>query len=162
MNQTTSDTQYYQQLPKKRSATGVVFINNQDEILLVNPTYKNHWGIPGGSIDDNESPREAGIREIKEELGLKITHLKLLVVDYVPKNGERGDWYQFIFFGGRLDDEQIQSIELPLDELSEFRFSKAVEASKELSPHTSDRIKSAMSALKNNCIFYLENSKPVN
>jgi 8-oxo-dGTP pyrophosphatase MutT (NUDIX family) len=35
---------------------------------LLEPTYKEDWEIPGGIIEENESPREACKREVLEEL----------------------------------------------------------------------------------------------
>lgn len=32
----------------------------------------NSWGVPGGKLEKNESPRDAVVREIKEEIGLEI------------------------------------------------------------------------------------------
>jgi len=29
---------------------------------------KDHWSIPGGAVDDNESPKQACAREIKDEV----------------------------------------------------------------------------------------------
>jgi 8-oxo-dGTP pyrophosphatase MutT (NUDIX family) len=37
-------------------------------VLLLEPTYKNDWEIPGGIIEDNESPKECCEREVFEEL----------------------------------------------------------------------------------------------
>ena len=40
----------------------------------------NTWGIPGGKIEKNESPRIAVIREIREEVGLNIDDASLKVM----------------------------------------------------------------------------------
>ncbi len=34
--------------------------------------YPNHWGCFGGAIDDNETPEAALVRELAEELGLRL------------------------------------------------------------------------------------------
>jgi len=34
--------------------------------------FKGGWEFPGGKIEDNENPKEALVREIKEELGVDI------------------------------------------------------------------------------------------
>ena len=49
------------------------------------------WNFPGGGIEDNETPEEACIREVKEETGLEATELKLIHIQdekytYLIKN----------------------------------------------------------------------------
>ena len=34
--------------------------------------YPNYWDIPGGSVEENEMPREAALREAMEEVNQKI------------------------------------------------------------------------------------------
>lgn len=57
-----------------------VFIEHQARVLLVrramNPE-RGKWALPAGYIDHGEDPREAAIREAREETGLEvaITHL---------------------------------------------------------------------------------------
>ncbi|MFC6333117.1 NUDIX hydrolase [Paenibacillus septentrionalis] len=36
------------------------------------------WNFPGGGIEENETPEEACIREVKEETGLEVTDLILI------------------------------------------------------------------------------------
>jgi 8-oxo-dGTP pyrophosphatase MutT (NUDIX family) len=35
-------------------------------------SWPNHWALPGGKLDDNELPREAAVRETREEIGILI------------------------------------------------------------------------------------------
>jgi 8-oxo-dGTP diphosphatase len=53
------------------SAGGVVFRkdNNKIRYLLIKD-HDNHWTIPKGHIKTGEDPKEAALREIKEETGL--------------------------------------------------------------------------------------------
>lgn len=69
--------EYYKTLPKKRMAVGVLFFNSNNELLIVKPSYKSGWSIPGGVIEQDESPRMGFIREVKEEIGLDVEPLDL-------------------------------------------------------------------------------------
>ncbi|HSD84209.1 MAG TPA: NUDIX domain-containing protein [Anaerolineae bacterium] len=40
--------------------------------------YPNHWGLLGGWTEANESPQQAAIREIEEELGYSLDAAKLV------------------------------------------------------------------------------------
>jgi 8-oxo-dGTP diphosphatase len=104
-------------------AAGCLFTDSNGHVLLVNPTYKPQWELPGGVVEQGESPLAACKREIREELSLDVQPSRLLVVDYrEPEPGRRGDALRFVFDGGVLTAEQIASIRLAEQELSEFAF----------------------------------------
>lgn len=50
--------------------TRAIILNSKNEILLVKHTYTPGWHFPGGGVDKGESPRQAIIREVKEEAGV--------------------------------------------------------------------------------------------
>jgi len=62
-------------------AAAVIF-NQENQILLVKSTYQriHPWGLPGGSLDYNESPESAIVREMLEETGLSIEIERFLLV----------------------------------------------------------------------------------
>lgn len=68
----------------KRAGVIGIIENEQGKILIsqrFNPEVpKAHlkWDVPGGKIEKGESPREAILREIAEETGLKVKVLKKL------------------------------------------------------------------------------------
>ena len=153
---------YYMRLPKKRMGAGALIFNTKGEVLLVKPTYKGHWSIPGGTVDENESPRHACIREIKEEIGLDITSLTFLCVDYTPAIGDKNEAIQFAFYGGTLTDIQISSIHLQEEELCEFRFVSVDEAVELTGGHMRNlakRIPKCIDAIKTGTAVYLENGE---
>jgi 8-oxo-dGTP diphosphatase len=104
-------------LPRKRMAAAVLFTDVQDRSLLVEPTYKDYWEIPGGIVEADESPYVAAKREVNEELGLLVDPGRLLAVDWVPPKPARTEGVIFVYDGGQLCDSQTASISLPRNEL---------------------------------------------
>ena len=65
----------------KMKASIVILINKKDEILILRRMspqrdYPNVWGFPGGAAHSDEKPKQAAIRETKEETSLDISALK--------------------------------------------------------------------------------------
>lgn len=107
--------------PEKRVGSGVLLRDEHGDVLLVEPTYKPGWEIPGGLAEVGQSPREAAARECREELGLVIEIGPLLCVHYSPGRRVPGDGVMFVFDAGTTAMEAGQ-FELPADELSEAKF----------------------------------------
>jgi 8-oxo-dGTP diphosphatase len=102
--------------------SGALFLDAEGRVLLLRPTYKPYWEIPGGAIEVGESPRQACSRELREELGLNPELGRLLVFDWIPAEPPRPDGWMFVFDGGHLSEDVAAQIRLPADELSEWRF----------------------------------------
>lgn len=60
-------------------ATTLVF-NEKNELLLNLRSDTNTWGIPGGSMELEETIEETAIRELKEEAGITADKLELVTV----------------------------------------------------------------------------------
>jgi 8-oxo-dGTP diphosphatase len=101
-----------------RVAAGVLFKDHLGRVLLVKPTYKDGWDIPGGYVEPGESPLRAAIRETSEELGLTFAIGRLLLVDWAPHPDE-GDKLLFIFDGGKVDVETVGLAALQASEIAE-------------------------------------------
>ncbi|HET8594336.1 MAG TPA: GNAT family N-acetyltransferase, partial [Intrasporangium sp.] len=71
-------------LPTKRVISQGVLRDRDGRVLLCSLTYKSEWDLPGGVIDPWESPATAVTRELREELGLELPVLGLLVVNWMP------------------------------------------------------------------------------
>jgi 8-oxo-dGTP diphosphatase len=145
------------QLPAKRMGAGGIFLNADGYILLVQPTYREKWLLPGGIVEANESPGAACVREVKEELGLEVHLRQLLCVEYRCAAPPKTESLQFIFYCGVLTPSQIEHIRLPPDELSAFHFVSLEEAKEKLEIHSVRRIQWAWQALQEQRTVYAEN-----
>jgi 8-oxo-dGTP pyrophosphatase MutT (NUDIX family) len=102
--------EYLRRLPHKRMAAGVL-LRYADEIVLVEPTYKDAWEIPGGVVEADESPWVAAERELKEELGLVRENMPVLLVDYVPRTPDGvPEGLLWIFDGGSLSESEREHL----------------------------------------------------
>jgi ADP-ribose pyrophosphatase YjhB (NUDIX family) len=109
-------------LPHKRIAAAALIRDEQNRVLLLEPTYKPTWVLPGGVVEEDEDPQAGCSRELLEELGLERTPGRLLVVDWVPRHGVWGDSLQFVFDGGRVSAEQISAFVLQDSEIVAAHF----------------------------------------
>src|SRR4051794_18055404 len=57
------------------------------DVLLVRQAYRERWGIPGGLLQRGEEPAVAAVREVFEEVGLRIELMgePAVVVDAGPR-----------------------------------------------------------------------------
>ena len=104
-----------------RPCVGIVLIRNGSIFAGQRLDYKsNAWQMPQGGIEDNESPRRAAVRELKEETGIKKKHIKIILesknwINYdLPKElipklwngkfvGQSQKWFGMEFLGSDSD-----------------------------------------------------------
>jgi 8-oxo-dGTP diphosphatase len=141
------------------SAAGALFADGQGRVLLVEPTYKPGWEIPGGVIEEGETPSAACAREVEEELGLTVHVGRLLVVDWAP-HPRKGERVLFVFDGGMLAPATIDAIRLQAEELGAYRFVPPGEIGAWLPPRLDRRITAAIAAKADGTIHYLEHDVP--
>lgn len=156
-----SRKEYQKRLPKKRISAGCLLFSETGEMLIVNPTYKDGWEIPGGTVEANESPRQGCIRELREELGIDWEPVRLLVVDFTGETDERTESLNFIFYGGVLSPEMIGKLTLPERELSEFRFLPPEVAVQLLKRRLRLRVTKALEQVESGGTAYMEEQTPV-
>ena len=145
-------------LARKRMAAAMLFTDRRGRVLVVKPTYKTGWELPGGGVDEGESPRAAASREVVEELGLDRPAGALLAVDYVPARGTRSEGVIMVFDGGAIDDPG--ALRLPAEELSEWAFVDVGRLADYLPARKARRARAALRARATAGVSYLENGRP--
>jgi 8-oxo-dGTP pyrophosphatase MutT (NUDIX family) len=104
-----------------RPSTAVLILEDAQEMaLIVKAHYKPHWTFPGGMIDADETPKQAAIREVSEEVGLTIHPDAVAFGWVVARHSAVADTYQFIF-KAVLQPDTIQHIILQESEIDEWR-----------------------------------------
>lgn len=85
----------------KEHRYGFCFVfNEQGKVLVLRRSktakYRPHeWDLPGGVLGLDEEPIEGVVREVKEETGLQVNDLELIV----DEGGEwDGEWHRFFYF----------------------------------------------------------------
>ncbi len=144
----------------QRVATKALIRDHDGRILLVNPTYKEHWDLPGGMAEANESPTEALQREILEELSLHITVGRLLTLDWIGPHGPWDDQLTFLFDGGTLTPEQMATIAVADNEISAFAFYVLSDATDRLRADIAQRLTCATPLLTTGRTDYTETHNP--
>ncbi|MEV6779714.1 NUDIX hydrolase [Streptomyces syringium] len=143
-------------------AAGVLLFDEEDRVLLVDPTYKPGWEFPGGVVEPGEAPARAGMREVAEEIGVELTSVpRLLVVDWEPPKPPGFGGLRFLFDGGRLTGADARRLLLPGAELRGWRFVTEDEAASLLPPVRLSRLRWALRAREQGRPLNLEAGVPV-
>ncbi|WP_043453338.1 NUDIX domain-containing protein [Streptomyces fulvoviolaceus] len=141
-----------------RMAAGALFFDSADRVLMVEPTYKDYWDVPGGYVETGESPLHAAVREVREELGIAVSLGRLLAVDWAPSAGE-GDKVLYLFDGGQLTPETLARIALQPEELKGHAFLSPAEINERAIPRLARRILAAKDARTKAYPIYLEHGR---
>jgi 8-oxo-dGTP pyrophosphatase MutT (NUDIX family) len=143
-------------LPRKRTAAGALVRDPRGRLVFVVPAYKPGLDIPGGMVEDGESPAQACRREVAEEIGLDVTPGPLLVVDWIPARGVWSDGLALVFDGGVLTEQQAGALRAHDPELLDALLLTLDEAAARLRPGMLRRLRAASAALQDGRPRYLE------
>jgi 8-oxo-dGTP diphosphatase len=152
------DIAFYASLPRTRGAAAALLLDERGDILLVKPTYKEGWFLPGGVIEEGESPLAGCIRECQEELGLTPNLDGLVCVDWGPPQDDIGAVNIFVF-AGKITDAEIAAIRLPPDELADYTVVSPDKVGELAPPHIARRLGPCLCAIAGGTAIYLEDGR---
>jgi ADP-ribose pyrophosphatase YjhB (NUDIX family) len=153
--------EYVARLARKRVVAGVLFRSEDGRVLLVEPSYKSNWEIPGGSVEAEESPWDGAVRELREELGWTREIGRLLVVDHVRASEPRPEGIVFVFDGGVLSDAEVDGLTFPDGEILSAGFYSVAEARGLVRPLLADRISVALEVVQDGTTGLCDDGKRV-
>jgi 8-oxo-dGTP diphosphatase len=149
--------QEFTPLPGIPVSAGALIHDPAGRLLILKPTYKSGWTVPGGVMEaDGESPWEACRREVREETGLEVSRGRLAVMDFRPAKPGRLAGIRYLFDCGQIPDEELASMKLQPEEISESRLVPLPEALALLRGPIRRRVQAATQGLT-----YLEDGRPV-
>jgi 8-oxo-dGTP diphosphatase len=150
-----------EQLPAIPVSAGALVFDGAGRLLILKPTYKSGWTIPGGVMEaDGETPWEACRREVREECGLEVRRARLACMDFRrPKPGRAGG-IRFLFDCGRIDDQVMAGIVVQPEEVSEYRLAALPDALGLLRGPIRRRVRAATGPGRKRLV-YLEDGRPV-
>jgi 8-oxo-dGTP pyrophosphatase MutT (NUDIX family) len=139
--------------------SGVLVRDAERRVLLVQPTYKPGWEIPGGAVEADESPRDAARREVREELGLDLPVGRLLCLEWQGPEPDRTESVMHVYDGGELPVDVV--LVLPAEELASYAFVPEPDLDDHLVPRLARRVRAALRALEEGRLVELERGEPV-
>ena len=146
-------------LPAIPASAGALIYDSAGRLLILKPTYKSGWTIPGGVMEaDGETPWQACQREVREECGLEVQSGRLACVDFRKPRPGRPGGMRFLFDCGAMDRASLDAITLQPEEISEHRLADLKTALTLLRGPVRRRVKAASRA---NGFIYLEEGRPV-
>jgi 8-oxo-dGTP diphosphatase len=148
-----------EELPAVPVSAGALIFDQAGQLLILKPTYKSGWTIPGGVMEaDGETPWDACRREVREECGIEVRAGRLACVDYHPGRPGRPGGIRFLFDCGPVDDAALAAITLQAEEIAEHRLVPLDTALTLLRPPIRRRVQAASS---HDGVVYLEDGRPV-
>ncbi|WP_037614113.1 NUDIX domain-containing protein [Streptomyces albus] len=154
-----AENEHEERMTRPLMAAGALFFDAQDRVLLVQPSYKPMWEIPGGYVEKGESPLAACRRDVEEELGITPPIGSLLVIDWAPSPAE-GDKVLYVFDGDKLSPDAAASIKPAPDELLAAEFHRVEDIDQLLIPRLTRRVKRAVIARAEGHPVYIEHGEP--
>mgnify|MGYP004509387955 FL=1 len=91
--------------------------------------YKEYWDIPGGLANQGETPREALIREVKEEVNLKIKPVKIIHEDSNLDKEKNMIFIRLVYL--TIVEDDFNNIKLDLLEHTEYKLITNIKELKE-------------------------------
>jgi 8-oxo-dGTP diphosphatase len=148
------------ELPMIPVSAGALIFDSTGRLLILKPTYKSGWTIPGGVMEaDGETPWDACRREVREECGIDVDSGRLACTDFRPARPGRPGGIRFLFDCGKADDAALAAITLQPEEIAEHRLASVDTALTLLRPALRRRVGAATRHRRR--FVYLENGRRV-
>jgi 8-oxo-dGTP diphosphatase len=140
-------------------SAGALIFDRAGRLLILKPTYKSGWTIPGGVMEaDGETPWDACRREVREECGIDVRGGRLACMDFRRPRPGRPGGIRFLFDCGQVSDGALAGVVVQAEEISEFRLAAVADALGLLRKPIRRRVRAA---IRGKGLVYLEDGRSV-
>ena len=147
------------ELPAIPVSAGALIFDQAGRLLILKPTYKTGWTLPGGVMEaDGETPWDACRREVREECGIEVRGGRLACVDFRPGRPGHPGGIRFLFDCGPADNAALAGITVQPEEIAEYRLVPLDEAVDLLRPAIRRRL---VAVSRHRGFVYLQDGRPV-
>ena len=147
-------------LPRKRVIAQGVLRDVRGRVLLCELTYKPDWDLPGGVVESGESPRDAVVREVEEELGLTRLPGPLVAVDWLPPWSGWDDACLLVFDLGTVNEEDAARVVLEPREIAAVHWCEPLTVAAHSRGPTSARVVHSCAAADSASTVFLHAGQP--
>ena len=147
-------------LPRKRVIAQGLVRDRDGRVLMCHPTYKDDWDLPGGVVEVAESPRDAVVREVAEELALDLPAGDLLLTDWLPPWSGWDDALCLVFDGGVVPAGLLDTTVLQAREIREVAFCTPAQVRDRCADFTARRVEAALATLAGTGSAFTESGRP--
>jgi 8-oxo-dGTP diphosphatase len=146
-------------LPAIPVSAGALIVDRQNRLLILKPTYKSGWTIPGGVMEaDGETPWQACQREVREETGIEVHRGQLACMDFRRPGPGKPGGIRFLFRCDGVDDRDLAAIVIQPEEVSAYQILALTDALPLLRRPIRRRVRAAC---EGRGLVYLEDGRPV-
>jgi ADP-ribose pyrophosphatase YjhB (NUDIX family) len=146
-------------LPAIPVSAGALIFDQAGRLLILKPTYKSGWTIPGGVMEaDGETPWDACRREVREECAIEVHRGRLACMDFRRSRSGGPGGIRFLFDCGQVGEQALAGLVLQPEEISEYRLAALPDALGLLRYPIRRRVRAAS---RSRVTVYLENGRPV-
>ena len=82
----------------KRKGCSIIFVNDKEQVLLFlrddkpEIPFPNMWDVPGGHVEENETPEQCIVREMDEEMGMELSGFEVFSIEEFDDRVEYAFW----------------------------------------------------------------------
>ncbi|MGW5851262.1 NUDIX domain-containing protein [Streptomyces sp. NPDC055254] len=151
---------YYATRPAPLVAATAIVLDGDGRVLVLTTSYKADLELPGGTVEDTETPEEGLARELKEELDLTVPVGRLLAVDSRPPGSLGRSLVAHVHLVGPLSPAEAAALSFVDGEITAARWLLPREAYTALPARVAPRLRAGLAALHAGSIAHLVDGVP--
>ncbi|MFB4302228.1 NUDIX domain-containing protein [Actinomadura sp. NTSP31] len=136
-----------------QTAAHAVLTDSRGLVLLVHPTYKGRWHLPGGYVHEGELPSAGVAREVREELSISPAFPPSpALVAWAPNAGDR----LLLYYSAKLSALQVREVRTDGHEIIGFQWCDQDSLNQWLHPALADRVRLTLEASRRGQSLFTE------